>query len=218
MNSPDRQEPCETKLASQDGDRLEPDELGCSGCLAMGQLAPLLSQQTELLQRIVWALEGGGDSEAATRTAFQGDEGEPPQELPADCVPSSPPERPTSGGFAVGLVPLLEEVRDLLRPLLSSDTSKGLAALRGRKTFLRLLLGVLPAHDTAELLPGTGTHNKRTLGRLGLLSEVLGNRGGVVVVDKLRRLLAGDQPNRSNSGPPRRSSTPDGLKRSKLFD
>ena len=113
---------------------------------------------------------------------------------------------------------VVQEMRDLQRPLLSSDTSKGLAALRGRKTFLRLLLGILPAHDAASLLPGTDSDNKDTLGRRGLISEILGNRGGVVVVKRLRRLLAGEGPEHSNDKPPRCPTPPGELKRSTLFD
>ena len=86
----------------------------------------------------------------------------------------------------------IEEVLDLVRPVVGCDTIKGVVALRGRKTFLRLLLGILPSHDAAELLPGGAADNKGTLRRLGMVSDALGNRGGIVLLNKLRRALSGD--------------------------
>lgn len=87
-------------------------------------------------------------------------------------------------------VPPAEEILALLRPLLASDTAQGLAALKGHKTLLRLLLGVLPAHTAAELLPGTDRRNENTLRSLGLVRSTLANRGGAVVLDRLRAAVA----------------------------
>ena len=52
------------------------------------------------------------------------------------------------------LLRVVQDLRDLLASVVSSDVVQGLLALRGRRTLLRLLLGVLPTHTAAELLPG----------------------------------------------------------------
>ena len=113
----------------------------------------------------------------------------------------------------------LREVRDILREVVHSDVVQGLLALRGRKTLVRLLLGVVPTHVAASMLPGAEKDAGLTLRRLGLISDELGNRGGAVVLDRLRRGLAGDDPKPTSSRLPGGTGARGGeLKRSKLFD
>ena len=112
----------------------------------------------------------------------------------------------------------LREVRDILREVVHSDVVQGLLALRGRKTLVRLLLGVVPTHVAASMLPGAEKDAGLTLRRLGLISDKLGNRGGAVVLDRLRRGLAGDDPKPTSSRLPGGTGARGELKRSKLFD
>ena len=110
------------------------------------------------------------------------------------------------------------EIRTLIAGVVKSDVVQGLLALRGRKTLLRLLLGVVPAHVAAELLPGTDTDNNVTLRkRIGAVSNKLNNRGGIVVVEQLRKLLA-TEPDDTSSSRPRSTGTTGRLKRSGAFD
>ena len=110
-----------------------------------------------------------------------------------------------------------EEIRDMLSEVIHSDTVQGLLALRGRKTFFRLLLGVVPTHVAASVLPGTDAPNQETVRRLGLVNGKLGNKGGVVILDRLRQALAADEPP-AKVKPPRGVGTSGRLKRSTLFD
>ena len=120
---------------------------------------------------------------------------------------------------AAELIQATREIRDLIGSVVGSDVVQGLLALRGRKTLLRLLLGVLPTHTAAELLPGTAADNERTLRkRLGAVSDKLGNRGGVVVIDHLRAALRGGDGDEHATNKRPAGGVTGALKRSTLFD
>lgn len=136
--------------------------------------------------------------------------------LDAGASPQSRTELLQVAAEDVSAASAVEEIRDLLREVVDSDAVQGILALRGRKTLVRLLLGVVPTHVAASVLPGTDGANAETLRRLGLVSAKLGNRGGVVVLDRLRHALVGDQPS-TNVKLSGGKGGPGGLKRSALF-